>query len=199
LLLPLVVSAFVRAYIWCVPQRSVESLSAAIKRHEVAFIQVHGSGRHATAVWATHWYEWATTKASDTMSGKVPDLGEISTGADGDYFNPWGLHNLLGYGRGIVMFCTLAAFLVMLANGGGLIGNRWFWFWLGLGDHGVGAVSPILYLMVERVPIWVRGPRLLPDKPPLGGFSGCFLTIPLMILIALILALLQWVLAGLYG
>jgi hypothetical protein len=77
-------------------------------------------------------------------------------------------------------------FVLMLANGGARVGNRWFWFWM-FSAHasGVSLAGQILYLLLERRPLWARHPRPVPLKPRYGGVAGFILTIPLAIALAL--------------
>lgn len=87
----------------------------------------------------------------------------------------WGPHLLSRIGQITVAACALGTFLLMLADGGAYVGNRWFWFWVCAPDTIAGMLGLMLYLLLEWQPLWDRKPRLQQDKPPRGGWAGVFL------------------------
>jgi hypothetical protein len=192
LLVIIVASVLVTITAAHVPHRSVATFATAIDRHSVTYIKVTGSGSEQRALWSSGWTSWATTKATDTPSGRPVDLSGLAIDKGLSF---WGhglitrsgslkIEETLGVATWVPKVAGVVAFLMMLMNGGGWVGNRWAWFWI-FASHGLGFTGPILYLLLERQPLWITARMPLPDKPAFGGVSGFFMFIPLTIALLL--------------
>ena len=188
LLVILTISALVTIGFMNAPHRSVADFTTALHQHRVGYVKVTGDGDGVKVLWTTGWTGWATTKATATPSGKPVDLVALG-GSD----LPFWSRDQIKFGSMVLTdtedplpfflgWADLIALLVMLFNGGGWIGNRWFWWWIFV-VPGLGLTGPILYLLLERQPLWIIDRKPLPDKPAFGGVAS------LIILTALGIAL----------